>query len=115
MAFAVNETNFQREVLEASQPVLVHFWTPWCGLCRLTHPTLEMLQKDRNESIKLVSINADENFKLANYYRLRNLPTIMLFHNGKLIKKLDNFDSRDRLKAALEELMTNQQYIRPLA
>ncbi len=111
MIFAVNETNFQREVLEASRPVLLHFWTPWCGLCHLTTPTLRALQKDSDQSIKLVSINADENFKLANFYRLRNLPTIMLFHNGKLIKKLDNLDSRDRLKAALEELMSNQQYL----
>ena len=111
MIFAVNETNFQREVLEASRPVLLHFWTPWCGLCHLTTPTLKAFQKDSNQSIKLVSINADENFKLANFYRLRNLPTIMLFHNGKLIKKLDNLDSRDRLKAALEELMSNPQYL----
>ncbi len=111
MLFAVNETNFQPEVLEDSRPVLVHFWTPWCGLCRLTNPTLTALRQGSNESIKLVSINADENFKIANYYRLRNLPTIMLFHNGKLIKKLDNLDSRDRLKAALEELMSNKQYL----
>lgn len=107
MAFAVNETTFQREVLEASQPVLVHFWTPWCGLCRLINPTLEILQEDIDESIKVVSINADENFKLTNYYRLRNLPTIMLFHEGKLIKKLDNLDSRDTLKEALSGLISN--------
>ncbi|MEM7757267.1 MAG: thioredoxin family protein [Cyanobacteria bacterium P01_G01_bin.67] len=107
MVLAVNETNFQREVLDASQPVLVHFWTPWCGLCKLINPTLGMFQQETNDSIKLVSINADENFKLTNYYRLRNLPTIMLFHNGKLIKKLDNFDNRDRLQVALAELINN--------
>lgn len=107
MVSVVNETNFQREVLNASQPVLVHFWTPWCKLCKLINPTLEMFQQETSKSIKLVSINADENFKLTNYYRLRNLPTIMLFSEGRLIKKLDSFDSRERLKVALKELITN--------
>ena len=107
MVFAVNEINFQQEVLEASRPVLVHFWSPWCGLCRSIDPMLETLQQDKDEHIKLVSINADENFKLTNFYRLRNLPTIMLFDNGELIEKLDNFNSRDCLKIALERLIDN--------
>ena len=105
MIFAVNETNFKREVLEASEAVLVHFWTPWCGLCRLIEPILKNLQTEQNKSIKLVSINADENFKLANHYRLRNLPTIMLFRQGKLIKKSDNFDNREQLHLALTKIV----------
>ena len=111
MPSVVNQTNFQREVLEASQPVLVHFWTPWCGLCKLVAPMLENMQGHSNERIKLVSINADENFKLANTYRLRNLPTILLFNNGELIEKLDNLNSRDRLQLALEKIMNN--YLSP--
>ena len=111
MIVAVNQSDFQQEVLESPLPVLVHFWSPWCGLCRLIEPMLETMQKDENrginEQIKLVSINADENFKLTHFYNLRNLPTIMLFEQGTLVEKLDNFNSRDRLRTALEQLMQN--------
>lgn len=107
MVVAVNETTFQSEVLNAPGLVLVHFWTPWCGLCRLIKPILSAFHEESNESIKLVAINADENFRLANHYRLRNLPTIMLFDRGTLIKKLDNFDNRDQLKTALACLTNN--------
>ena len=106
MPFVINETDFQREVLQDSRPVLVHFWTPWCGLCRLISPMLETIQGG-DEVVKVVSVNADENFKLANFYRLRNLPTIILFKNGELIEKLDGFNSRDHLKTNLERLMNN--------
>ena len=105
MPSIVNEADFQKEVIESSRPVLVHFWTPWCGLCKLITPMLETMQKNHDLTIKLVSINADDNLKLANTYRLKNVPTIMLFNDGRLIEKLDSFDSRDRLKAALERIM----------
>lgn len=107
MPSLVNEANFQQEVLETSHPVLVHFWTPWCGLCRLINPMLENMQGSSEQEIKVVSINADENLKLANTYRLKNVPTIMIFQNGELLEKLDSFNSRDRLKKALEKIMLN--------
>ncbi|MEL6930429.1 MAG: thioredoxin family protein [Cyanobacteria bacterium J06600_6] len=105
MISVVNEANFKPEVIEADQPVLVHFWTPWCGLCRLIEPTFKQVLGHSDRSIKLVAINADENLKIANQYRIRNLPTIILFHHGKPINKLDSLGNRERLKTALEELM----------
>ena len=105
MHSVVNETDFRREVLEASRPVLVHFWTPWCGLCKLISPMLETMQQNHHQAIKLVSINADDNFKLANNYRLKNVPTIILFKDGEAVEKFDNIKSRDRLMMALEKIM----------
>ena len=107
MSSVVNETNFHQEVIENSRPVLVHFWTPWCGLCRLINPMLETMGVEQKELVKIVSINADDNFKLANYYRLKNLPTIMLFKDGELLQKLDGFTNRDRLRNALASLMNS--------
>ncbi|VEP18798.1 Thioredoxin [Hyella patelloides LEGE 07179] len=107
----VNEETFLEEVLQSSQPVLVHFWAPWCGLCRMIDPMLEQLQKSLDKPIKLVSINADDNFKLANAYRLRSLPTLLFFKDGSIQKRLDNFQGRDGVFSTIQHLIQQNQRV----
>jgi len=107
MILSVNERTFRQEVLKSSQPVLVDFWAPWCGLCQIIQPIVREFQLEWSNQIKVARINADNNFQLANTYKLKSLPTLLLFEDGQLIYRLDNFQGRDELRMALQKLMLN--------
>lgn len=105
MALSFNERTFRQEVLESSIPVLVDFGAPWCGLCRVIQPLLREFQSEWGGQVKLVKINADDNLKLATTYRIKSLPTLLLFEDGQVIQRLDNFHSREDVRMALKNLM----------
>jgi thioredoxin 1 len=111
MVLSVSERTFTQEVLESPIPVLVNFEAPWCGLCRIIHPLLLQFQAQCDNGIKLVAVNADQNFKLSTTYRLKSLPTLLLIEKGVIRQRLEGFRSRDDLRLALEEIklscMTN--------
>ena len=102
MVLSVSERTFTQEVLESPIPVLVNFWAPWCGLCRNIQPLMTQFEASCNEQIKLVGVNADENFKLSNTYRLTTLPTLILIEDAKVRERFDSFRGRDELRLALE-------------
>jgi thioredoxin 1 len=104
MVLLVNNRTFNQEVLQSPVPVLVNFEAPWCGLCRIIHPLLFQFQAQCDGEIKLVRINADDNFKLANTYRLKSLPTLILIENGLVKQRLEGFRGRDDLNLALAEI-----------
>ena len=107
MVLSVSEQTFSQEVLESQIPVLVNFGAPWCGLCRMIQPVLLQFQTRCEDQIKLVAINADENFKLSNSYRLTTLPTLILIEEGKVRQRLDNFHQPDDLRLALEAIVVS--------
>ncbi|MEM1424952.1 MAG: thioredoxin family protein [Cyanobacteria bacterium P01_H01_bin.130] len=104
MTHDTGEAYFADEVLSASIPVLVHFWAPWCGVCRMIEPLLYQFQLESGANLKVIQVNADSSLHLANTYRLKSLPTLILFENGSPTYRLDHVASRDQLRHALKSL-----------
>ena len=103
MAGALNEVtddNFQAEVLEADKPVLVDFWAPWCGPCRIIAPHLEELDSERDD-LRVVKLNVDDNPQTAAQYNVMSIPMLLLFKNGAPVHQIIGAVPKSRL---LQEL-----------
>jgi thioredoxin 1 len=97
----VTDNNFQAEVLEAGEPVLVDFWAPWCGPCRVVHPILEEMSAERDD-VKIVSLNIDENLETANQYEVLSIPTMIVFKGGQPAKRIVGAMPKRKLEAEIE-------------
>ena len=96
----VTDNNFQAEVLESESPVLVDFWAPWCGPCRIIAPSLEELN-DEMDNLRVVKLNVDENQQTAAQYEVMSIPTLIVFKNGQPAKKIIGAMPKKRLEAEL--------------
>ena len=100
MALEVNAKDFEQEVLEAKETVLVDFWAPWCGPCRMQAPILEKFAEE-NPGIKVVKVNVDDNQELAMEYNISSIPSLLVFNNGEAVDFAVGLQS----KSALENLV----------
>jgi thioredoxin 1 len=97
----VTDTTFQAEVIEAEGPVLVDFWAPWCGPCRVVAPVLEEIAAERSD-LTIVKLNVDENQVTAANYQVLSIPTLILFKNGEVAKKIIGAYPKRKLEQELE-------------
>lgn len=96
------DANFPTEVLSSSQPVLVDFWAPWCGPCRMIGPVVEELAADYAGRVKVGKVNVDENSQVASTYRIQAIPALYIIKNGEVADKVVGMTSKAALAAKLD-------------
>jgi len=101
----LSDSSFEQEVVKSAIPVLVDFWAPWCGPCRMLAPVVEELAKEYAGRVKVCKLNTDECPGTASAYKISAIPTVLLFKGGKMVQELVGLQTRDALKLRLDDLI----------
>lgn len=99
-AININKTNFQNEVINSEKPVLLDFWAPWCGPCRMVGPVMEEIAAE-HPNIKVGKINVDEQPELARQFRVMSIPTLVVMKNGEVVNRSVGAKPKEQLLAML--------------
>ena len=98
----LSSDNFDQEVLQSAEPVLVDFWAPWCGPCRQITPMIEELAAENAGSAKVLKVNIDENPQTAQQFGVMSIPTLMVFKNGDVAERFVGVQPKAKLQEALD-------------
>ena len=101
----VTDSTFEQEVLKSEVPVLVDFWAPWCGPCRMVAPVVEEIAEQYEGQIKVVKVNTDENPQIASQYGIRSIPTLMIFKGGDKVDMVVGAVPKTTLANTLEKYL----------
>ncbi|MBI5244744.1 MAG: thioredoxin [Elusimicrobia bacterium] len=100
----LTDETFEMEVLKSSMPVLVDFWAPWCGPCRMLSPLIEELAKEYEGKVRVAKLNTDDHPNSASRFSISAIPTLLLFKNGKVERQMVGVHSKADIKKVLDKL-----------
>lgn len=101
----LTDDTFDKDVLQNEKPVLVDFWAPWCGPCRMLSPVIEELAKEYTGKISVAKMNTDEHPNAASRYKISAIPTLLFFKQGKVVEQLVGVHSKAEIKKTLDGLI----------
>jgi thioredoxin 1 len=101
----VTDATFEQEVLKAPRPVLVDFWAPWCGPCRMVAPIVEELAEEYDGKVNFVKLNTDDNPVIASRYDIRSIPTLLVFRGGQAVGQIIGFRPKSDLRRRLDAVI----------
>ncbi|HEY9602532.1 MAG TPA: thioredoxin [Oculatellaceae cyanobacterium] len=104
-AVQVTDASFKQDVLESEVPVLVDFWAPWCGPCRMVAPVVDEIAQQYEGQVKVVKLNTDENPNVASQYGIRSIPTLMIFKGGQRVDMVVGAVPKTTLANTLEKYL----------
>jgi thioredoxin 1 len=105
MKFDVTDSNFESEVLKSELPVLVDFWTSWCGPCKAISPIIDEIAKKYQGSLKVVKMNVDENPRYPEIYNVRGIPTLLFFKRRELVDQIVGYSDNNDIEKIIKKLL----------
>jgi thioredoxin 1 len=101
----ITEANFEKEVIQSDVPVLIDFWAPWCGPCRMVAPIVEEIANEYSGKVKVGKINTDDNQMVAAKYGVMSIPTLMIFKSGEVVDRIIGAQPKDAITSKIDPLL----------